>query len=118
MLHLVEQIKQFTSMTTKEYLKAIEIRYPNTFIGITAYYKQLNPNMINFVTTFASVPLDYLVSKIITYIEYRNVNFLEALCNEQVGCIGLTHEDLRVKTITAVLNRLEKFITPVEGQSF
>lgn len=105
-------------MTTKEYLKIIETKYPNTFIGINAYYKQLNPNMITFVGTFASVPLDYVVSKLIGYIEYREVNFLEAMCVEKITCIGLNHEVLRIRTVTAILNRLEKFIIPVEGKPF
>jgi ATP-dependent exoDNAse (exonuclease V) alpha subunit len=33
---------------SKEHLKAIETRYPN-IIGINAYYKRLNPNMINLL---------------------------------------------------------------------
>jgi hypothetical protein len=105
-------------MTTKEYLKAIETRYPNTFIGINAYYKRLNPNMINFVSTYANVPLDHLLTKLITYLEYRGVNFLDAMCNTQIENVGASHEMLRFKTVTVVISRLENFISPVEGLPF
>lgn len=105
-------------MTTKEYLKAIQDKYPNTFIGLNAYYKQLDPNMVTFVNTSAYLPLDYVISRIIRYLEYRQVNFLEALSNTHIEYPSASHEELRFKTTSLVLNRLEKFITPAEGKPF
>lgn len=105
-------------MNTNEYLINIKTKYPNTYIGLNAFYKAQNPNMIEFILTYGSVPLDYVISLIVNYIEYRQVSFLEALCNLHFDYPDDNHETLRMKTVTNILYRLEKYIHPVEGQPF
>jgi hypothetical protein len=118
MLHLVEQVKQFMFMTTNDYITNIKVKYPNTYIGLTAYHKGINSSLSDFMFVYVKVPLDYCLSLIINYIEYREVNFLEALCNLQVDYPNDNHQMLRLKTVTNILHRLERFITPAEGQPF
>lgn len=105
-------------MTTSQYLETVKKKYPNSYIGLNAFYKQQNPNIKEFMVTYSAVPLDYIISLIIKYIEYRNVNFLEALCNTQIDNITDTHDTLRLKTVTLILYRLENYINPVEGLPF
>lgn len=105
-------------MTSKEYLTTLHSKYPNTFIGLQAFHKARTPNMVTMVGTYGNVPLDYMLSLVVLYIEYRNVNFLEALCNTHVDNVADNHNTLRLKAVTHILNRLEKFETPAEGKPF
>jgi len=120
MLQHPVQVKLYysTIMTSKDYITNIKVKYPNTYIGLNAFHKNLTPNMIEFISTYGNVPLDYTMSKIIPYIEYRQVNFLEAMCNLHFDYPDDNHETLRMKTVTNILYRLEKYINPVEGQPF
>lgn len=105
-------------MTTSDYITNIKVKYPNTYIGLNAFYKNTNPLMKEFSNLYSNVPLDYMMSLIISYIEYRQVNFLEALCNLHFDYPDDNHQTLRMKTVTNILYRLEKYINPVEGQPF
>ena len=105
-------------MTTKDYITNIKAKYPNTYIGLNAFYKNNNLSVKEFILTFSNTPLDYTISIIIHYIEYRQVNFLESLCNTQIDNVADNHEILRMKTVTYILHRLEKNIIPFEGQPF
>lgn len=105
-------------MSTKEYIDTIREKYPNTYIGLITYLIDIFPPDRLLVKKFETYPLEIMVSYFIRYIEYRKVNFLEALCNTQIDSVGSTHEQLRVKTVTHILHRLEKNITPFEGQPF
>ena len=105
-------------MTTNQYLTTVKEKYPNTYIGFLAHIKNTSSNSTIFLKNITSYPLDYVLSYFVLYIEYRNVNFLEALCNTHIDNIQDAHEMLRLKTVTHILNRLEKFINPAEGQTF
>lgn len=105
-------------MTTSDYMLQVKSKYPNTFIGFCAFINNLYPNDKTFISKLQNAPIDYALSFFIKYIEYRNVNFLEALCNTQVDNISDNHELLRMKTVTIILYRLEKLIRPVEGLPF
>lgn len=109
-------------MTTKEYYITIKDKYPNTFIGLNAFYTDNYCKTLEAKSTGLSgvivAPIDYMITVVIRYIEYRQVNFLEAMCNTQIDYDCTSHEELRFKTATIILNRLEKFITPVEGKPF
>jgi len=119
MLQPLVQVKPYYfTMNTKDYLTNIKIKYPNTYIGLNAYYKNINPNMTDFIVMYGNVPIDYALSLIICYIEYRQVQFLEALCNLHFDYPDDNHFSLRMKTVTNILYRLEKYIHPVEGQPF
>ena len=109
-------------MTTNQYYTTIKEKYPNTFIGLNAFYtnnycKSLQAKSSG-LSGLINTPLDYMITVIIRYVEYREVNFLEALCNTHIDNIQDAHEMLRLKTVTHILNRLEKFINPAEGQTF
>ena len=109
-------------MTTKDYYTTIKEKYPNTFIGLNAFYtnnycKSLQAKSSG-LSGLINTPLDYMITIVIRYVEYREVNFLEALCNTHIDNTEANHETLRFLTITTILNRLEKFITPVEGKPF
>lgn len=108
-------------MTTRDYYTAIKTKYPNTYIGLNAFYISTTGSLEVKSTGLSGLiiaPLDYMLTVIIRYIEYRQVNFLEALCNLQIDYPNDNHENLRLKTVTNILHRLEKFITPVEGKPF
>lgn len=109
-------------MTTKDYYVTIKAKYPNTFIGLNAFYTDNYCKSLETKSTGLSglinTPLDYMITIIIRYIEYRQVNFLEAMCNTQFDIATNSHETLRFMTVATILNRLEKFITPVEGKPF
>lgn len=105
-------------MTTSDYITNIKVKYPNTYIGLSAFYRTENNPKLEFAVLYGKVPLDYMMSLIISYIEYRQVNFLEALCNLHFDYPDDNHQSLRFKTVTNILYRLEKYINPVEGQPF
>lgn len=105
-------------MTTKNYIDTIREKYPNTYIGLITYLIDIFPPDRLLVKKFETYPLEIMVSYFIRYIEYRKVNFLEALCNTSIDNVADNHESLRVKTVTLILYRLEKNITPFEGQPF
>lgn len=105
-------------MTTKQYMETVQAKYPNTYIGFKAYCLGRFDNDAKKFGNLHLSPLDYMLTFIIDYVEYRGVNFIEALCNTQVENVSDNHQTIRLKTVTAILFRLEKFITPVEGQPF
>jgi len=105
-------------MTTKEYIETVKQKYPNTYIGLDSYYKQQNSNIKDFASTYNVVPLDYIITLIIKYLEYRQIDILTALCNYAVDNLTDTHDIIRMKAITNVIHRLEKHIIPAEGQPF
>lgn len=108
-------------MTTRDYYTAIKTKYPNTYIGLNAFYISTTSSLEVKSTGLSGLivaPLDYMITIIIRYIEYRQVNFLEALCNTQIDNIGDNHETLRLKTVAQIFNRLEKFQNPPEGKPF
>jgi hypothetical protein len=101
-----------------EYISNIKAKYPNTCIGLNAYYTQNTNDKLDFFSKYNTVPLDYFISLVVSYIEYRQINFLESLCNTQIDNVADNHQSLRMKTVAHILNRLEKHITPFEGQPF
>jgi len=103
-------------MTAKDYIANIKVKYPNTYIGLEIFHTK--DKAVKFEQLYSPVPLDYLMSKIIEYIEYRQVIFLEALCNLHFDYPDDNHQTLRMKTVTNILYKLEKHIYPVEGQPF
>jgi len=104
-------------MTSKDYIANIKVKYPNTYIGLRAFCN-LNNNKADLNIVYEKVPLDYLMSIIISYIEFRQVSFLEALCNLHFDYPDNNHQTLRMKTVTNILYKLEKHIHPIEGQPF
>lgn len=109
-------------MTTSGYYTAIKDRYPNTFIGLNCFYiehccKTLEAKSSGFSGIIVA-PMDYMLTIIIRYIEHRGVDFLTAMCNTSFDLVPENHEALRLMTVTHILNRLEKFIEPAEGQVF
>ncbi len=105
-------------MTSKQYIDTIKEKYPDTYIGIITYLINIFPPDRLLIKKFETYPLDIIISYFIRYIEYRKVNFLEALCNTAIDNVADSHELLRMKTVTNIIYRLEKRITPVEGLPF
>lgn len=105
-------------MTTKEYLTKLQATYLMTYTGLEAFHKENNKTAVPFINYYNNVPLDFVITFIIKYLEKRDVNFLEALSVSAIDNVIANHETLRLITVTAVMHRLEKFIDPAEGLPF
>lgn len=105
-------------MTTKEYLDKIIVKYPDTYIGFKSYIINNLPNGKTIFDNLVKYPLDFVLTYFVGYIEYRQVNYLEALVNTHYDYPNDNYESLKAKTITHILQRLENFIVPVEGLTF
>ena len=105
-------------MIINPYVQQIQTHCPETYIGLTTYLNRLcNNNKLQFQNLLCS-NINILNPYIIGYIEYRQVNFLEALCNTHYDNVDLNFNSLIGKTITNTLTRLEKNLIPLEGQPF
>ena len=105
-------------MTINPYVQQIQTHCPNTYIGLLAYFNKLCNNDNVQLRNLLSSNINILNTYIIGYIEYRQVNFLEALCNTHYDNVDLNFSSLIGKTITNTLTRLEKNLIPLEGQPF
>lgn len=106
-------------MTTNDYINQVKTRYPNTYIGLSVFFSTGSPGVAqvkpDFNVAYGNTPLDYVISKVIQYIEHRGVDYLEALINTHYDHLGATHEKIRLMTTTAILHRLEGYKEPYEG---
>lgn len=105
-------------MTINPYFEQIKKHCPETYIGLISYLNRVFNNDRTKLNSFLCSNIYIVNPYIIGYIEYRQVNFLESMCNTHYDNIDLSFNDLVGKTITNTLYRLEKNLIPLEGQPF
>lgn len=105
-------------MIINPYIEQVKTNCPQTYVGLIAYLSRLCNDNKSQLTGLLSSNILIINSYIIGYIEYRQVNFIEAVCNTHYDNPSLNFSNLIGKTITNTLYRLEKNLLPLEGQPF